>query len=226
MSDARPRILIVEDEVLIRRGLCDLLAYHGVKPVGVGEGTDGLARALAETWDVVVLDVMLPGVHGLSICERLRVARSGQAVLMLTARGREQDVLDGFSAGCDDYVAKPFSVVQPIARVKALLRRQQPPGAARRIAIVPRVPIRVRGRPGCRLRLHGRQLRVGDVGVEPMQHAAVGAHHQRDRDCVRPAWQQLAECSWLIVVRQHQVAEVLEALRGDVRRYDVLCEPR
>lgn len=120
---ARPRILIVEDEPAIRRGLCDLLAYHGMAPEGVEDGETGRQRALVEPWDLVVLDVMLPGVDGFTICRELREARSGQAILMLTAKDREQDILTGFEAGCDDYVAKPFSVGQLVARVKALLRR-------------------------------------------------------------------------------------------------------
>ena len=131
----KPSILIVEDEEPIRRGLCDLLAYHGMSPVGVGDGEEGLARALEAPWDLVILDVMLPGMDGFSICREVRAARSGQAVLMLTAKGREEDVLEGFAAGCDDYVSKPFSVAQLVARVKALLRRsgvavQQPLGFA------------------------------------------------------------------------------------------------
>ncbi len=119
----RPRVLIVEDEEPIRRGLVDLLVFHGMDPVAVATGDEGLRRALDEPWELVVLDVMLPGVDGFTICERVRDARSGQAILMLTAKGREEDVLRGFSAGCDDYVAKPFSVAQLTARVKALVRR-------------------------------------------------------------------------------------------------------
>ncbi|MFK7929137.1 MAG: response regulator transcription factor [Myxococcota bacterium] len=120
---SRPRILIVEDEDAIRRGLCDLLAYNGLDPVGVADGTLGCERALAEPWDLIVLDVMLPGQDGFSICRAIRAERPGQAVVMLTAKDREEDILKGFEAGCDDYVSKPFSVSQLVARVKALLRR-------------------------------------------------------------------------------------------------------
>lgn len=122
MSD-RPRVLIVEDEDPIRKGLCDLLAYHGMLPEGAETGDLGLQRALAQPWDLILLDVMLPGVDGFQICREVRAARSGQAIVMLTAKGREEDVLEGFAAGCDDYIAKPFSVAQLVARVQALLRR-------------------------------------------------------------------------------------------------------
>jgi len=117
------RILVVEDEAAIRRGLCDLLAFHGHEPVGVERGDEGLEMALCEDFDLLLLDVMLPGVDGLTICREARARHPGRAILMLTARGREEDVLEGFSAGCDDYVAKPFSVAQLMARVSALLRR-------------------------------------------------------------------------------------------------------
>jgi DNA-binding response OmpR family regulator len=119
----RARILVVEDEEPIRRGICDLLAYRGHAPVGVATGTEGLEEALSGAYDLLVLDVMLPGVDGFTICERAREAWPGQAILVLTARGREGDVLEGFQRGCDDYVAKPFSVAQLTARIEALLRR-------------------------------------------------------------------------------------------------------
>jgi DNA-binding response OmpR family regulator len=116
-------ILVIEDEAPIRTGICDLLAYHGHRPTGVGDGERGLAEALAGRYALVILDVMLPGRDGFSICTALRAARPGLAILMLTARGREQDVLRGFEAGCDDYVAKPFSLSVLSARIEALLRR-------------------------------------------------------------------------------------------------------
>jgi two-component system response regulator RegX3 len=117
------RILVVEDEPAIRTGLCDVLAYHGHEPAAVENGEDGLARALAEDFALVVLDVMLPGVSGLDVCAQLRERRPRQAILMLTARGAEADVLEGFRRGADDYVTKPFSVAELVARVSALLRR-------------------------------------------------------------------------------------------------------
>jgi DNA-binding response OmpR family regulator len=119
-------ILVVEDEAAIRTGICDLLAYHGHRPTGVGDGERGLAEALTGSYALVILDVMLPGRDGFAICEALRAARPGQAILMLTARGREQDVLRGFECGCDDYVAKPFTLALLRARIDALLRRAGP----------------------------------------------------------------------------------------------------
>jgi len=116
-------ILVVEDEPAIRSGVCDVLAYHGHVPDGVESGEEGLRRALEREYALVVLDVMLPGTSGLDVCRALRAERPAQAILMLTARGAEEDILAGFRCGADDYVTKPFSVAELVARVEALLRR-------------------------------------------------------------------------------------------------------
>ena len=122
-SNAKTAVLVVEDEESIRRGLCDVLAYRGYAPEGVERGDDGLRRGLSREHALVLLDVMLPGMNGFDVCRELRGALPQLPILMLTARGAEQDVLDGFRAGADDYVTKPFSVAELLARIEALLRR-------------------------------------------------------------------------------------------------------
>ena len=117
------RVLVVEDEASIRQGLCDVLAYHGFAPHGVETGEEGLREGSDGACDLVVLDLMLPGVDGFEVCEALRAARPRLPVLILTARGAEADVLRGFRCGADDYVTKPFSIAELMARVEALLRR-------------------------------------------------------------------------------------------------------
>ncbi len=117
------RVLVIEDEEAIRQGLCDVLVYHGHLPEPTGRGDTGLDRALSGEHDLVLLDVMLPGVDGFAICRRVREAHPELPILMLTARGAEEDVLEGFRCGSDDYVTKPFSVAQLVARIEALLRR-------------------------------------------------------------------------------------------------------
>lgn len=117
------RILVIEDEDAIRRGLCDVLAYHGHEPEAAERGDTGLERALSGEHDLLLLDVMLPGVDGFDICERVRALYPKLPILMLTARGSEEDILNGFRCGSDDYVTKPFSVAELIARIEALLRR-------------------------------------------------------------------------------------------------------
>jgi two-component system response regulator RegX3 len=119
----KPRILLVEDEAAIREGVCDVLAYHGYAPDPVGSGELGLSRALASDYALLILDVMLPGMNGFEVCRRVRTERPELPILMLTAKGSEDDVVEGFRLGADDYVTKPFSVRELSARVRALLKR-------------------------------------------------------------------------------------------------------
>ena len=120
-------VLVVEDEEAIQRGVCDVLAYQGYAPTGASTGEEGLREARSGRYDLVILDVMLPGMSGYDVCEAIRAERPQQPILMLTARGSEQDVLEGFERGADDYVTKPFSVSELMARVKAMLRRSGRP---------------------------------------------------------------------------------------------------
>lgn len=122
----RPAILVVEDEPAIRQGLCDVLVFRGFAPVEAADGPTGLREALTGRFALIILDVMLPGIDGLTICAKVREAVPRQAILMLTARGSEEDVLEGFRRGADDYVPKPFSLAQLMARVTALVRRSAP----------------------------------------------------------------------------------------------------
>jgi len=124
MADTdKPRILLVEDEASIREGVCDVLAYHGYAPEAASTGEAGLSRALAGDFALLILDVMLPGMSGFEVCERVRQERPALSIMMLTAKGSEDDVVEGFRLGADDYVTKPFSVRELAARVRALLKR-------------------------------------------------------------------------------------------------------
>ena len=122
-EETKPRILVVEDEESIRGGLCDVLAYHGWAPTAVESGEEGLDRGLRERFDLVILDLMLPGLSGLDVCRRLREQLPALPILMLTAKGSEDDIVNGLTCGADDYVTKPFSIRELVARVTALLRR-------------------------------------------------------------------------------------------------------
>jgi DNA-binding response OmpR family regulator len=123
MGEERLRVLVVEDEASIRVGLCDVLRFRGYHVDAAEDGAAALVLALAERFDLVLLDVMLPKLDGFGVCEQLRAAGQQQPVLMLTAKGAEDDVLRGFEAGADDYVTKPFSVRELLARVQVLLKR-------------------------------------------------------------------------------------------------------
>lgn len=116
-------ILVVEDEESIREGVCDILQYHGYAPTPAADGEEGLEQARSGDFALVLLDVMLPGIDGFTVCRKLRQELPTQPILMLTAKGSEDDVVEGLQCGADDYVTKPFSVRELVARLEALLRR-------------------------------------------------------------------------------------------------------
>ena len=122
----KTRILIVEDEPAMVAGLRDNFEYEGYEVVTAVDGVDGLERALADDPDLVVLDVMMPRMSGLDLCKELKSKRPAIPIIMLTARGQEIDKVVGLELGADDYVTKPFSIRELIARVKAVLRRSSP----------------------------------------------------------------------------------------------------
>lgn len=117
------RILIIEDEAPMRTALADLLAAEGYRVMTSADGGSGLQRALAEKPDLILLDIMLPKLDGFALCAELRRLSSAMPVLMLTAKGQIEDRVTGLDAGADDYLVKPFSTEELLARVRALLRR-------------------------------------------------------------------------------------------------------
>jgi DNA-binding response OmpR family regulator len=117
------RILIVEDEPNMVAGLRDNFEFEGYQVTTAPDGVAGLERALAETPDLVILDVMMPRMSGLDVCRQLKSQRPSIPIIMLTARGQEVDKVVGLELGADDYVTKPFSIRELLARVKAVLRR-------------------------------------------------------------------------------------------------------
>jgi two-component system response regulator RegX3 len=119
------RVLIVEDEPTLREGLTDLLRGDGHEVEAVGDGEAAMERGWHAPFDLVLLDLMLPRLDGLSVCQRLREARPGLLILMLTARGSEADKVRGLLNGADDYVTKPFGARELLARVRAMGRRAQ-----------------------------------------------------------------------------------------------------
>lgn len=121
------RILIVEDEPNMVAGLRDNFEYEGYEVITAPDGVAGLQRALSEGPDLVILDVMMPRMSGLDVCRRLKAERPAMPVIMLTARGQEVDKVVGLELGADDYVTKPFSIRELLARVKAVLRRANIP---------------------------------------------------------------------------------------------------
>jgi two-component system alkaline phosphatase synthesis response regulator PhoP len=119
----RAKILVVEDEPAMVAGLRDNFEFEGYEVITARDGVEGLDRALDESPDLVVLDVMMPRMSGLEVCKQLRAKRASLPIIMLTARGQEVDKVVGLELGADDYVTKPFSIRELLARVKSVLRR-------------------------------------------------------------------------------------------------------
>jgi DNA-binding response OmpR family regulator len=165
-----PHVLIVEDDAHIRDLIVLHLGLEGLQTSAVGDGREALERISAESFDLVLLDLMLPGVDGISICRALRRSGPNQdvPVLMLTARREESDKVLGLESGADDYLAKPFGVRELVARVRALLRR--PRASQMAAAMAAAAPVAAADRP---VHLHGveldparRRVRVRGTEVE------------------------------------------------------------
>jgi DNA-binding response OmpR family regulator len=116
-------ILVVEDDSAIRTGMIDALSFHGYKGLEARTGPQGLEMALSADCDLVLLDLVLPGKDGLDVLKSIRETKAALPVIILTARGDESDRVAGLKLGADDYVVKPFSVKELIARIEAVLRR-------------------------------------------------------------------------------------------------------
>jgi DNA-binding response OmpR family regulator len=117
------RILTIEDDSAIRRAIVDALSFAGYRPFEAADGVTGLDMATTQSYELLLLDLALPGRSGMDILRELRTARPTQPVIILTARGEEEDRVAGLRLGADDYVVKPFSVKELLARVEAVLRR-------------------------------------------------------------------------------------------------------
>ena len=116
-------ILVIEDDVSILRGLKDNLRFEGYEVLTAADGQEGIALALERSPDLVLLDIMLPGISGYDICRKVKEKKPDLPIIMLTARSKEVDKIAGLDLGADDYVTKPFSTPELLARIRAVLRR-------------------------------------------------------------------------------------------------------
>jgi len=124
MADA-PRILLVEDDPSLALGLCDTLEFEGFRVEHARTGQEGIAAARKDHPDCIILDLMLPDTNGYRVCQQIRANDAVVPIIMLTARSQEADKIRGLDAGADDYVTKPFSVGELVARIRAIFRRMQ-----------------------------------------------------------------------------------------------------
>jgi two-component system OmpR family response regulator/two-component system alkaline phosphatase synthesis response regulator PhoP len=142
-----PRVLVVEDEAHIRDLIVLHLGLEGLETEAVGDGQNALSRAQDAPFDLIILDLMLPGVDGIAICRAVRREGPNQDVpiLMLTARREESDKVLGLESGADDYLAKPFGIRELVARVRALLRRPRRSQLQQEAAVAGERPVDVHG---------------------------------------------------------------------------------
>ena len=123
MNVTKAHILVVEDDPALLNGLLDVLVFNGYDVKGVADGEQGLKTGMQDHYDLIILDVMLPGVDGFTICKNVRKKKPNQGIIMITAKGSEDDIVTGFKAGADDYIPKPFSLREVMVRIEAVLRR-------------------------------------------------------------------------------------------------------
>jgi DNA-binding response OmpR family regulator len=202
------RILIVEDEPNMRLGLKDNLEFEGYEVELAEDGEKGLEKILKNNFDLVLLDVMLPKISGFDVCKKVRKQNISTPIILLTAKGEEVDKIIGLEIGADDYVTKPFSIRELIARVKAVLRRTEN-------NILKNDVVRIG-----KLEIHFLTYNAFDDGVDvPMSHKEFGLlrylYEHRNKtvtrdDLLKNVWQDIYTTSRTIdnfIVRLRQKIE-------------------
>lgn len=175
------RVLVVEDDSAIRRGIVDALTFAGYETLQAANGNDGMTQALRATVDLLMLDLILPGPSGFEILKAVRAARPTLPVIILTARGEEADRVQGLRLGSDDYVVKPFSVRELLARVEAVLRRS--PERSNGVSKIPLPRGGVADLPRCEVRFkNGERAELSEREVEVLHYLASNAGRAISRD--------------------------------------------
>ncbi|MBS7392629.1 MAG: response regulator, partial [Fibrobacter sp.] len=118
-------ILVIEDEIAIAEGLVDLLEFQGYHVKHVADGISGLTEGLSGKYGLILLDLMLPGMDGFTVCDKIREKDKDVPIIILSAKNTDKDIIDGLKYGADDYVPKPFAVPMLLARIEAVLRRSR-----------------------------------------------------------------------------------------------------
>jgi DNA-binding response OmpR family regulator len=177
---AKKTILIIEDEPQIVLGLKDALEFEGFRVASANKGRDGVTLAKHEKPDAVLLDLMLPDINGYKVCEELRRWDAFVPIIMLTARSLEVDKIRGLDVGADDYVTKPFSIGELIARIRAIFRRaSRAPGASPEVVQVGGASINLTGQT---ITVDGKEQQLSFYEVELLRllHERLGQPVSRD----------------------------------------------
>jgi DNA-binding response OmpR family regulator len=218
------RVLVVEDDSAIRQGLVDALQFAGYEVLQAATGNDGMTQALRATFDLLLLDLILPGPSGFEILEAVHEARPTLPVIILTARGEEGDRVKGLRLGADDYVVKPFSVRELLARVEAVLRRS--PERPTEVSKLP-LPKGVADLARCEVRFKdGGRAELSEREVELLRYLASHAGRAISRDeLLQRVWRLDPKRLETRTIDMH-VAHLREKLRDDPENPRVLLTVR
>lgn len=219
-----PTVLTVEDDPAIRRGIVDALRFAGYGAMEAGRGDTGRDMATSSTYDLLLLDLVLPAVDGLEILRAVRKVKPTQPVIILTARGEEHDRVTGLQLGADDYVVKPFSVKELLARVDAVLRRS--PERPKEMARV-KVPGATADLARFEIRFdNGSRAELSEKEVELLRYLAGNAGRAISRD-------ELLERVWQISPRglstrtiDMHVTRLREKLQDDSEKPQIILTVR
>lgn len=221
---AARRVLVVEDDPAIRRGVVDALRFHGFTPLEAATFKDALQAATRDSFELLLLDLVLPGGDGLDILREARGLRPTLPVIVLTARGQEDDRIKGLNLGADDYVVKPFSVKELMARVDAVLRR-----SAERPLDVTEVSFSggIADLQKCELRFRdGRNELLSERELELLRYLAQNTERVVSREeLLQRVWRLSANVARTRTVDMH-IARLREKLRDDADAPKVLLTVR
>lgn len=198
------RVLVIEDELLLQKQIANRLQAEGYLVDASGEGKEGLYRAAEYPHDVLIVDLGLPGLAGIDIIRKLRAQGKNLPILILTARGRWQDKVEGLEAGADDYVVKPFQMEELLARLKALLRRAA--GTAQNILSLGALTLDLAAQ---KVQFNGREIELTTFEYRLLEHLV------KERDKV-VSKDELAD--YLYPHDEDRDSNVIEVLIGRLRR--------
>jgi DNA-binding response OmpR family regulator len=220
----RKRILVVEDDAGIRQGLVDALKFAGYEVLEAARGDKGLEMAASASFELLLLDLVLPGVDGLEILRHVRRDQPTLPVVILTAKGEEEDRVEGLRLGADDYVVKPFSVKELLARVEAVLRRS--PERPNRIARIP-LPSGHADLPRCEVCYDdGGRCELSEREVELLRYLASNSGRAVSREeILQRVWRVNPSGVETRTIDMH-VARLREKLRDDPEKPRVLLTVR
>lgn len=221
----KKRVLVIEDDSAIRQGLTDALEFAGYEVLEAANGNEGLALALRATFDLLLLDLILPYYSGFDILQALRKTRPTLPVIILTARGEENDRVQGLRWGADDYVVKPFSVREVLARVEAVLRRS--PERPHQIQKIPLTGGAVADLARCEVRYpEGKRCELSEREIDLLRYLASNQGRAISREeILRHVWRLDPQGLETRTIDMH-IANLREKLRDDPEHPKVLLTVR